>query len=284
MPPAEGVPRPAGGPGASWGTWTDLWPAPPAGRAWTDLRGDDRQALLVQDWQARWPAVPFPVSPAYCPVCRRLRVALAAPLATRGALGRVPDAADAWEDHRALHALLVHELVALWASRADATATAQADRARAIFGTPAAAGALLAEPVLAPFARPSWDAGDGRPVLREPDESTGSTERSKAFLLLHRHRFGRFRSATMRDFEQVYRSPRPAPGPLRLYDDGGRVLELGGMTAGYGGEGPRGAVWALRVAGLPEGDRGPSGPTELERTVLGQRAFIWPPARPAAGR
>jgi hypothetical protein len=284
MPPAEGVPRPTGGPGASGGTWADLWPALPPGRAWADLRGDVRQALLVHDWHARWPAAPFPVSPADCPVCRRLRVAPPAPAVAGGRPGPVPDPADAWEEHRALHALLVRELVALWASRTGAGPGAQAGRARAVFGAPAAAEALLAEPALARFARPSWDAEDGRPVLREPDESTGSTERSKAFLLLHRHRFGRFRSATMRDFEPLYRSPRPIPGPLRLYDDGGRVLELGGMTAGYGGEGPRGTVWALRVAGLPEGAGGPSGLTELERTVFGQRAFIWPPAHPAAGR
>jgi hypothetical protein len=224
------------------------------------------------------------MSPAGCPVCRRLRCVLAAPRVAGGTPGPAPDPAEAAGDHRSLHALLARELASLWARRTGASASAQLDRTRAALRSPATADALLGEPALAGFAAPSWDAADGRPVLREPAASAGSTEASKAFLLLHRHRFGRFLSATMRDFERVGRGRGPARGPLRLYDDRGRVLELGGMTAGYSGAGPRGTVWALRVADLPEGPPGSSGLTDLEHTVLGQRAFLWPPTPPSARR
>jgi hypothetical protein len=280
MPPAD-LPRPPDEAGASW---AELWPTPPAGLAWADLGEGRRQALLVQDWHARWRGVPFPVSPDSCPVCRRLRGALAAPAGAGGRPGPARDPAEAADDHRSLHALLARELTALWAGLTGASATAQVDRIRAVSRAPAAADALLAEPALAAFVGPSWDTADGRPLLREPAADAGSTERSKAFLLHHRHRFGRFLSATMRDFERVGRGPGPAPGPLRLYDDRGRVLELGGLTAGYAGTGPRGTLWTVRVADLPEGPPEPSGLTDLERTVFGQRAFLWPPARPSAGR
>src|SRR5262249_25574699 len=75
-----------------------------------------------------------------------------------------------------------------------------------------------------------------------------------------------------------------APGSLRLYDDRGRVLDVTGLTAGSTGEGPRGTLWILRAAGLPEASRGPGAPTDPERTVAGERAFRWPPDPGPPGR
>jgi hypothetical protein len=90
--------------------------------------------------------------------------------------------------------------------------------------------------------------------------------------------FGTFRSATVGDYEAVSRrTDGAASGSLHLYDGAGRVLQLVGTTAGYAGEGPRATVWALLAAGLPAGLRWPSGETDLEHTVFGQRAFRWPP-------
>jgi len=112
---------------------------------------------------------------------------------------------------------------------------------------------------------PAWDDADGRPVLREP--GAGTTSRSVAFFVLHRPRFGRFVAATMGD------DPTGAPH-LRLYDDRGRVLELRGVAAGYRGEGARGAVTILRLAGFADAWTGADAPgsrwdreSELERRV-----------------
>ena len=66
---------------------------------------------------------------------------------------------------------------------------------------------------------------------------------------------------------------------MRLYDARGRVLELTGLTSGYEGEGPRGTLWVLRAAGLPDAGR-----PDLERTVFERRAFRWPAGpEPAPG-
>jgi hypothetical protein len=61
---------------------------------------------------------------------------------------------------------------------------------------------------------------------------------------------------------------------LRLYDDRGRVLALAGCTAGYGGEGPHGTLYVLRLCGFPEGPPDARGLSALERTVFGARAFF----------
>jgi hypothetical protein len=90
------------------------------------------------------------------------------------------------------------------------------------------------------------------------------TERSKAFFLLNRHRLGTIVAAGMRDLMEPVR-PDGGHDYLRLYDDAGRVLALSGCTAGYGGEGPHGTLWVLRLSGFPDAG--------LERTVLGRRAF-----------
>jgi hypothetical protein len=123
----------------------------------------------------------------------------------------------------------------------------------------------------AAYADPAPDVDDGRPVYREPRACAGVTERSKAFFLLNRHRLGRIVAAGMRDFEGTH--PERGADGLRLYDDGGRVLALAGMTAGYGGEGCHGTLWVLRLCGFPEGPEDARGHTGLERLAFGHRAF-----------
>jgi hypothetical protein len=282
---------------------------------WATQRESARQAALVAAWAAARPGVAFPVGQAACAVCRPLAfwlattgdpgeaagagggpggrdealaqlAALAAAMGAGGrardaafaALGRRQDGAAVLESHRALHVLLAQELADLWADAAGAPPAARVERARVALRDQAGHDALLAEPALEAFVDAEWDGEDGRPVLREPAATGGLPDRSRAFFLLHRHRFGAFVAATMGDYEQVRRRETgAAPGSLRLYDDRGRVLELTGVTAGYEGAGPRGTLWVLRAADLPEGDRGPDGVTDLERTVFGERAFRWPP-------
>jgi hypothetical protein len=127
--------------------------------------------------------------------------------------------------------------------------------------------------LLAAFTDPAPDAADGRAVYREPAEGAGVTERSKAFFLLNRHRLGVVVAASMADFDG--RGRAGASGAcLRLYDDAGRVLALAGCTAGYGGEGPHGTLYVLRLCGFPEGAPDTRGATDLERTVFGARTFF----------
>lgn len=121
----------------------------------------------------------------------------------------------------------------------------------------------LPEPEQSQYVNATWDQGDLVSLLREP--TRGVTELSKAFFLLHRHRFGRFTLATLADFQ--------AGARLRLYDDQGRALELRGCTAGYGGEGPHGTLWVLRAAGFAE-HRLTAHRTDLELIVFGRRDFL----------
>jgi hypothetical protein len=132
--------------------------------------------------------------------------------------------------------------------------------------------------LLAAYADPLPDTADGRLVYREPRECAGLTERSKAFFLLNRHRFGAIVAASMADFECRGREGA-SESCLRLYDGAGRVLALAGCTAGYGGEGCHGTLWVLRLCGFPEGAADAEGYTRLERTVFGRRAF-WLTAGP----
>ena len=125
----------------------------------------------------------------------------------------------------------------------------------------------------AAYADPAPDTADGRAVYREPCEGAGVTERSKAFFLLNRHRLGAVVAASMGDFEGRGRGGA-SEACLRLYDDVGRVLALAGCTAGYGGEGPHGTLYVLRLCGFPEGDTDARGATALERTVFGARTFF----------
>ncbi|MDQ3699515.1 MAG: hypothetical protein M3442_01175, partial [Chloroflexota bacterium] len=119
--------------------WADLWPAPLPGRPWSELRQAEREGRLVVDWHARWPGTPFPLSPAACPVCRPLR---------------------AWHD--ALDA-------AGHAAEADPSGRTPGPTAESIeIG-------FAVEEAVRPFADPAWDEADGRPVLREPTGSGGST-------------------------------------------------------------------------------------------------------------
>src|SRR5262249_52302977 len=139
------------------------------------------------------------------------------------ALGRRQDGQAVLESHRELHVLLARELADRGGGATGAPLAPPPDRAPAAPRGPAAPAALLAEPALAPFVAPAWDETDGRPVLREPADDRGVTECSKAFFLLHRHRFGAFAAATMGDYEQVRRRETgAAPGSLRLYDTPGR--------------------------------------------------------------
>jgi hypothetical protein len=207
---------------------------------------------------------PFPADEAACPVCRDLEARLLSSPA--GPPAGPPAAVRAWVEaggalwiHRNLHRLV----------RGSPPRDPEARRA---------------------YLHPAFGREEGRPVLREPEGYGGYTERSKAFFLLHRHRFGRFVRATMRDFELLRRGPAPSPGPLRLYDADGRALELSGCTAGYDGGGPHGTVWVLRRAGFPDDPAGLSagcGLIGLERLVFGYRAFRlhaggawWAPQRP----
>jgi hypothetical protein len=243
MPPS---PSPAGAP-----------PGPPE-----DWRR--REVRLVWEacapfWDAD-PPRPFPLAEERCPVCRTLaeRVAgwdaraerdearrraaelrgEAPPPVTGPDLDEWMDTEDALGQHRRLHEAL-----------ADGLPKDPGHRAL--------------------FLEPRWDTSDGRPLLREPGPAAGVTARSKAFFLLHRHRFGRFILATMRSTSGA----AGAGAPLRLFDDRGRGIELTGCPAGYGGEGPHGTLWVLRVARFSE--RFPAGPanSDLENLVYGHKAF-----------
>lgn len=301
-------------------------PELPAGRGrrprWDALGESERQARLVAAWAAARPGTPFPAALGRCAVCRPLGAwwldtdprplaagvdaeaypALAAAMRRSdrerfarwapASPARRLDALAILEAHQELHTLLLRELTAWWADAAGAPPF-DFERTwrpqRALYGRDEH-DALLAEPALAPILEPVWDAAGGRAVLRGPVAVAGRPERSKAFLVLHRHRFGAFVGATVGeggdDAPGRRRESGAAPGSLRLADAAGRVLELAGLTAGYEGEGPRGTLWALRAAGLPDGTRGPDGRaarTDLERTVFGERAFRWPPHRASGG-
>ena len=62
---------------------------------------------------------------------------------------------------------------------------------------------------------------------------------------------------------------------LRLHDDRGQILELRGVGAGYRGQGARGTVWVLRMAGFPDQVREGYDFSRLERFVFDEenRAF-----------
>jgi hypothetical protein len=127
--------------------------------------------------------------------------------------------------------------------------------------------------LLGAYVDPVPDTADGRAVYREPPEGAGVTERSKAFFLLNRHRLGAVLAASMGDFERRGREGA-SDACLRLYDDRGRVLALAGCTAGYGGEGPHGTLYVLRLCAFPEGATDARGAMALERTVFGARTFF----------
>lgn len=242
----------------------DRWPAPDPDSSLRPLWSAQRDARLAAAWHRRWAGRPLPLAVPECPVCRRDR--------------RGPDPLAAPGGHRELHFVVARELVRRWEAAARPGWFAGTERLRRVLTDPAAAAALLAEPAVADFAAPAWDLADGRPLLREPPEVLEDTVRSRAFFLLHRHRFGTFVAATVGDRRPLWgRRGAGQPGGLRLYDDAGRVLELRGMTAGFGVDGPAATVWALLAAGLPAGRRHPGGRTELALAAFGQAEFRWPP-------
>jgi hypothetical protein len=202
--------------------------------------------------------------------------------AALAAIRRRQDAETVLRSHRALHVLLARELAGLWAACTGAPAPAAAERAQAALGAQAAHDALLAEPALSPFLAPAWDEAEGHRVLREPATGGGGAARSQAFFLLHRHRFGAFFVATVGDYALGQPATvGAAPGRLRLYELGGRLLQLAGLPAGDAGDGPRGTLWLLRAAGLAEAAPD-AADGELARTVFWERAFQWPPDPPDA--
>ena len=251
----------------------DRWPPPDPESSLRPLWSAQRDARLAAAWHKRWPGRPLPLVATECPVCRRDRWSREA-----GQAGQAGDPRDARGGHRELHFVVARELVRRWEAAERPGWFAGSERLRRVLTDPAAAAALLAEPAVADFATPEWDLADGRPLLREPPEVLEDTVRSRAFYLLHRHRFGAFVAATVGDRRPLGgRRGAGQPGGLRLYDDAGRVLELQGMDAGFGVDGPAAMVWALLAAGLPAGRQHPGGRTELALAAFGQPAFRWPP-------
>ncbi len=111
---------------------------------------------------------------------------------------------------------------------------------------------------------PTWDREDGRPILRVPRVS--EADFVPAAFVLHRHHFGAFAAATLRDLQDG--NPR-----LRFYDDRDQVFELPGVAGGYRGQGPRTTVWLLRMADFPDAVTGGDEFSEIERLVFTQRWF-----------
>lgn len=113
---------------------------------------------------------------------------------------------------------------------------------------------------------PLWDTEDGHPLLREP--GSGSPGASEAFFLLHRRQFGKFVRAAIDDTNEQ---------ALQLTDDRGRIIELHGVTSGYGGSGPNGTRDILRLAGFTgawrPGAQPREGLSQLEQLVFSYHAF-----------
>ena len=118
----------------------------------------------------------------------------------------------------------------------------------------------------AAYAGPAPETADGRAVCRAPRRappSPSAARRSSCSTGTASAPSSRPRWAT---------SSAGAAGAsdsgLRLYDDRGR----GQALAGYGGEGPRGTLYVLRLCGFSEGREDDRGQAALERTDFGSRA------------
>lgn len=134
-----------------------------------------------------------------------------------------------------------------------------------------------------PDGRPTWDVDDAE--MWEP--LSGVTERSKAFFMLNRRNFGQFVRAEVYDFEGAPMASADDPGrdyTVRLYDDAGRAMVLGGLVGGYGGEGPAGLYWLLREAGLADGEGRHPSEAAVYRLVRREREFcLWLDDAPQVG-
>jgi hypothetical protein len=110
-----------------------------------------------------------------------------------------------------------------------------------------------------------WDQDDGRPILR--DHVRGDTRACEAFYCYQRH--------PLRRLHGSHDAPLDDRPRLRLHDDRGQILELRGVGAGYRGQGTRGTVWVLRMAGFPDQVREGYDFSRLERFVFDEenRAF-----------
>ena len=84
--------------------------------------------------------------------------------------------------------------------------------------------------------------------MRYSDQGTGVTRDSLAFFREHRHRLGEIVEASIRfpGFDDPH-----DPYLMVLRDDNGDEMLLSGCTAGYPGEGPRGAMQVLVESGWP---------------------------------
>ena len=84
--------------------------------------------------------------------------------------------------------------------------------------------------------------------MRLKDHGNGITRDSLQFFREHRHQLGEIVEASVRfpGFEDPY-----DPYLMVLRDDRGDEMLLSGCTAGYPGEGPRGAMEVLVEAGWP---------------------------------
>ena len=84
--------------------------------------------------------------------------------------------------------------------------------------------------------------------MRYSDQGTGVTRDSLAFFREHRHRLGQIVEASVRfpGFDDPH-----DPYLMVLRDDRGNEMLLSGCTAGYPGEGPRGAMQVLVESGWP---------------------------------
>ena len=84
--------------------------------------------------------------------------------------------------------------------------------------------------------------------MRYIDNGNGVTRDSIAFFREHRHQLNEIVEATVRfpGFDDPHN-----PYLMALRDDRGDEMLLSGCTAGYAGEGPRGAMQVLVEAGWP---------------------------------
>src|SRR5579884_2757468 len=101
----------------------------------------------------------------------------------------------------------------------------------------------------APTPLPSTHPTDeGSASMRYSDHGTGITRDSITFFREHRHRLGDIVQATVRfpGFDDPH-----DPYLMMLTDSNGDEIALSGCTAGYPGEGPRGAMQVLVECGWP---------------------------------
>jgi len=193
---------------------------------------------MVAEWIRSDVPMPVDEPERECAVCYEL-TATTDGLERAGATAELELRLARWRE--ALHRGLHRELRLVFLRHAD---------------KPAFTGRLL---------HPRWNRADGRPILRDPVRR--DTRSSQAFYCFQRYQFGVFTAATMRHLDA---NPR-----LRLHDDRRQIMELSGVGSGYRGQGARGTVWVLRMAGFPDDTEEGQEFSRLERFVFDDenRAF-----------